>query len=297
MNLQMGLVLPTIGPGASRRSLLAGAGAAHDLGWASVWVTDHLLVPCGPEAEEYGTILEALTSLTYVAARFGDLIVGTSVIVPPMRNSVILAKELATLDILSGGRLIVGVGVADRGDIGEFRNLGVEHRMSRRGALVDETISLWRHLWSGGAPPFAGEFHHLDDYVFQPLPPQGGAIPIWTGGRSDRALQRAALLADGYHAARTGPEDLETRLPLLRRLCEEAGRPFPTLSIRTRVHFDAAPGDVYTICGSPSDMQRDVARFAELGVEHLTVVLEETDPARITAAAHRFHTEVVQPLG
>jgi probable F420-dependent oxidoreductase len=293
--MEIGLVLPTIGPGAGRESVEAGAETAVALGWTSVWVTDHLLVPRGSEADEYGTILEALVTLSYVAARFETLTVGTSAIIPPMRNPVVLAKELATLDVLSRGRLVVGVGVADRDDAGEFRNLGMEHRMSRRGDLVDESIALWRHLWSGDPAPFAGEFHHLDDYVFRPLPPQKGAIPIWTGGRSDRALVRAARLADGYHAARTGPDDLAERLPLLRRLCEEVDRPLPTLSVRARVHFRPRRHDVYTIGGSAAEMRDDVRRFARLGVEHLIVVLDETEPARITAAARRLHDDVIAP--
>jgi alkanesulfonate monooxygenase SsuD/methylene tetrahydromethanopterin reductase-like flavin-dependent oxidoreductase (luciferase family) len=255
-------------------------------------VTDHLLVPNGPEAQEYGTILEAIVSLTHVAALYPDLIIGTSVIVPPLRNSVILAKELATLDVLSRGRLIVGVGVADRGDLPEFQNVGAEARFQRRGELVDETIRLWRHLWSGAVTPFHGDFHHLDDYVFLPLPAQGPSLPIWTGGRSARALQRAAALADGYHAAQTSPEDIVERTPILQRLTIEAGRPFPTLSVRSRVRFDQEPRSVYSLCGTSRQMAEQVRRFAEAGVDHLIVALGETDPDQIHAVANRFQNEV-----
>lgn len=291
--MDIGLVLPTIGPGASRESLEIGAETATRLGWRSVWATDHLMVPKAAEAEEYGTILEAIVALTHVAARYQDLVIGTSAIVPPMRNSVILAKELATLDILSQGRLIVAVGVADSADLPEFRNLGAEDRMTHRGAIVDETIRLWRHLWSGGQPPFQGRYHRLDDYVFLPLPSQGGDLPIWSGGRSRRAVERAATLADGYHAARTSPDDLERLLPSLRSLSEAAGRPMPVLSVRARVQFDVTDGDVYAFRGSASAMRRDVERFADLGVAHVIVVLEETEPTRIVEMAERFQSEVV----
>ena len=295
-SVEIGLILPTSGPGANPDGIDGATEAAIELGWTSVWVTDHLLVPQGPEATEYGTILEAIVSLTYIAARHDRLRIGTSVIIAPMRNSVILAKQLATIDLLSGGRLTVGVGVADAQDLQEFKNLGQEERFRERGSLVDETIALWRHLWSGKGPPFLGEHHVLDDYVFSPLPPQGRNIPIWVGGRSRRALRRTAELADGYHAAQTGPKDLEARLPQLEKLLEGFGRPMPRLSIRARVK----PGDdtskkPYALRGSPQDMQADVRRFAELGVQDLVVVLGETDAERVAAAARWFNEEVVLP--
>lgn len=293
--LEIGLVLPTIGPGASRESVEAGAQVASDLGWTSVWVTDHLIVPPGKEADEYGTILEAIVSLSHVAALHPTLRVGTSVIVPPMRNPVILAKQFATIDVLSAGRLIVGVGLADRSDMTEFRNLGLEHRMERRGAFVDEAIRMWRHLWSGDTEPFEGEFFNISDFVFKPLPPQGASLPIWTGGRSERALHRAVELADGYHAARTGPDDVRDKQVVLAQIAETLGRPVPTISVRARLRFDEEPADVYTMCGSDHDVARELARFAEEGTEHLIVVLEETAPDRIRAIAERFQERAVAP--
>jgi alkanesulfonate monooxygenase SsuD/methylene tetrahydromethanopterin reductase-like flavin-dependent oxidoreductase (luciferase family) len=293
--MEIGLGLPTTGVGVSRHSLEAGAQVAVDLGWTSVWATDHLMVPTGAEADEYGAILEAIVSLTHVAARHPDLRIGTSVIVPPMRNPVILAKQFATIDELTEGRLIVGVGVADRSDLAEFRNLGMEHRMRGRGAFVDESIRMWRHLWSGDTSPFVGEFFELADFVFEPLPPQGANLPIWTGGRSDRALRRAIELADGYHAARTGPEDVLEKKTVLERLAAEHNTRLPTISVRARVRFEQEPGDVYTMCGSDDDVAGEVRRFAEAGTDHLIVVLEETDPRRIRMVAERFHQNAVVP--
>jgi probable F420-dependent oxidoreductase len=292
--MEIGVVLPTIGPGASRDGLRTGAQIADDLGWSSVWVTDHVLVPKGDEAEEYGTILEAMVSLSYVAGLHPSLRIGTSVIVPPLRNPVILAKQFATLDVLSEGKLIVGVGVADRSDIGEFRNLGVDHRMDGRGAFVDEAIEMWRHLWSGSPPPFSGKFFSLDDYVFSPLPPQGSSLPIWTGGRSAMAMRRAARFADGYHSARSGPQDMAQRRSELQVLCDEIGRPLPAISVRVRLRFDQPESSVYTMYGDSSDVAREVARFADAGVDHLVVVLEETEPDAIRSTAERFHEHCVQ---
>ena len=174
-DMRFGLVLPSIGYGTSPASLEAAATACVRHGWTSVWVTDHVLVPQGPEAGEYGSILEAMTALTWVAARFDGLKVGTSVIVPAMRDAPLLAKQLATLDTLTGGRLIVGVGASDSRDDIEYANLGKSDRFARRGAYLDEAVALWRHLWAGRTDPFAGEFHTLSGFCFAPLPPQGPA--------------------------------------------------------------------------------------------------------------------------
>ncbi|WP_162606610.1 TIGR03619 family F420-dependent LLM class oxidoreductase [Jiangella asiatica] len=294
-DLRFGLVLANKGRGAGPEALDAGAAAVERLGWHSVWVTDHLMVPDGPEAGEYGSMLEALTSLTYVAARHERVTVGTSVVVPAMRDSPLLAKELATLDVLSGGRLVVGVGASDRMDLPEYTNLGKADRFARRGAYVDESIALWRHLWSGRTDPFAGEFHTLSGYVFLPLP-TARDIPVWCGGRSERALRRAARLADGYHASQTGPADLAGRLPMLASLAADAGRALPTLSVRARVEFGAAARDVYTLHGSAARMVDEVVRFAEAGLHELVLVFDAATPAQVTAAVERFHESVVEPF-
>jgi probable F420-dependent oxidoreductase len=291
--VRIGLILPSMGDGAGPASLDAAADIAQELGWASIWTTDHMLVPPGDEAREYGWILECLTSLAWVAGRHPSLRIGTSVVIPAMRDAPQLAKELATVDVLSGGRLTVGVGVGDRTDLPEWSNLGRGQRMDQRGAYLDETITLWRHLWAGRTDPFEGRFHQLTDYVFRPLPVQGASLPIWSGGRSERAVQRAATLADGYHASQTGPDDLRPRVPLLREQAQAAKRPMPTISIRSRVRFDRPPGPVYSLSGSAASMVRDLLAFDELGVAELVVVLGAVDPDELRALARRFDREVV----
>jgi alkanesulfonate monooxygenase SsuD/methylene tetrahydromethanopterin reductase-like flavin-dependent oxidoreductase (luciferase family) len=294
--LRFGLVLANKGKGAGAESLDAGAETARRLGWHSVWVTDHLLVPDGPEASEYGSMLEALTALTYVGARYPGLRLGTSVIVPAMRDAPLLAKQLATLDLLTGGRLTVGVGASDRGDETEYANLGKRDRFARRGAYLDEAVALWRHLWAGRTDPFTGTFHTLTDFVFDPLPPQRAAIPIWCGGRSERALRRTAALADGYHAAQTGPADLAARVPRLAALAQAAGRPMPVLSVRTRVKFDRPAGAVYTLHGSAGAMVDELLRFAEAGAEELVLAFDAVRPGEVVAELERFQETVVEPF-
>lgn len=292
--MRIGLVLPTLGRGAGPDGLDAAAEAAERHGWSSVWVTDHMLVGQGDEADEYGWILEGLTSLAWVAARHPGLRIGTSVVIAAMRDAPQLAKELATLDVLSGGRLTVGVGVGDRRDLPEWTNLGKADRMEVRGAYLDETIALWRHLWGGRSEPFRGTFHALESFIFSPTPPQGADLPIWCGGRSDRAIQRAATLCNGYHAAQTGPDDLRGRLPALLAAARAAGRPRPTISIRTRVEPGGRRAKRYSLAGTAREMASDLAAFDGLGVDELIVVLESVDAAGIGTEVARFETEVVQ---
>jgi alkanesulfonate monooxygenase SsuD/methylene tetrahydromethanopterin reductase-like flavin-dependent oxidoreductase (luciferase family) len=179
ITVKFGLSLRNTGTGSSLEAIEAGAETAEHLGWETVWTTDHVLVPHSA-AVEYGRTFEAIATLAWVGARHPRLKLGTSVIVVPQRNAVLLAKELATLDVLSDGRLIAGVGIG--WSEGEFANLGVADRFHRRGAYLDETIRLWRHLWSGSADPFEGDFHAFRDFVFGPVPVQGERLPIVVGG-------------------------------------------------------------------------------------------------------------------
>ncbi len=293
--MKLGLILPTIGEGADGEALTAAAETATTLGWNSVWVTDHLMVPAGPEAEEYGWVLEATTALTWVAAQFPKLRVGFSVIIPAMRDAPLLAKQLATIDFLTGGRLTVGVGSSEKHDLPEYENLGKADRFTSRGAYLDETIALWRHLWGGNTEPFEGEFHQLRDFTFDPLPPQGAELPLWCGGRSDRILRRAAVLCNGYHAAQLNAEQIAERIPKLRQFAEEAGRPMPTISVRVRVRLDAEPIEKYSLHGSPERIVSEVVDFAQAGVDELVLVFRERDPSELAAAMQRFDTHVFAP--
>ncbi len=291
--LQIGLVLPSKGVGTGPEVLDAGCATAAELGWKSVWVTDHLMVPRGAEADEYGCILEATTALAWVGARYETLTLGTSVLVPAMRDAPLLAKQIATIDVLTKGRLIIGVGVSDSYDIPEYTNLGKADRFADRGAYLDEAIALWRHLWSGSTEPFHGRFHQLDDFSFAPLPVQGVDLPIWCGGRSARAVRRSVGLTNGWHGAQTGPADMVVRIPNIIEVAEELQRPLPTLSVRCRVKFNDHTAPPYALCGGTENMVTDMVEFAHLGVEHLIMVFDSHDPEGLERDMRRFHKDVV----
>jgi probable F420-dependent oxidoreductase len=293
--MRYGIALPNFTRLATPDAIEAAAEAAESLGWEAVWTTDHVLVDRGGAAADYRTNYDAILTLAWIGSRYPRLKLGTSVIVVPQRNAVLLAKEIATLDALSGGRVIAGVGVGWNRK--EFANLGAAERFHERGAYLSETVALWRHLWSGSGEPHDGRFHPLSDFVFTPLPAQGAALPIWIGGRSEPALRRAGRLADGYHSSAIGPAGYAERLPIIRSAAEEAGRPMPTLSARVRVQLDQPAGapDGYAMRGTPDQVAAEVRAFAELGVEHLALWFAEKSPEGLVAAAERFAGEV-EPL-
>jgi probable F420-dependent oxidoreductase len=287
--MDYGLCLPNFRDGASREGMEAGAETAERLGWSIVWTTDHVMVPTSA-ADDYGTNYDAIEVLAWIGARFSKVRLGTSVIVVPQRNAVVLAKELSSLDALSGGRLVAGVGGGWNEE--EFQNIGVGERFHVRGAYLDETIDLWRHLWSGSTAPFNGRFHDFDDFVFSPLPAQGGSVPIVVGGRAEPALRRAGRNGDWYHSSATSAAKYADRVPVIRAAAEAAGRPMPRLTARAWTEFGPATSNHYAIRGSVEEMAAEIRAFAGLGVEHLAVWFDATAPDDLVALMERFDREV-----
>jgi probable F420-dependent oxidoreductase len=288
--MDFGLALPHLGDDSNLEGIAAAVDLAEEHGFTDVWATDHILVDHAA-AEDYGRIYEAITTLAWIAGRTSTIKLGTSVIVVPMRNAVLLAKQLATLDALSNGRVIAGFGVGWSAD--EFTNVGVGDRFHERGAYTDETIALCRHLWSGTSEPFRGRFHQFSDFVFGPLPAQGENLPIWIGARDERALRRVGRLADAYHASAASPASLAGRIPVIRAAAEEAGRPMPRLSARVRVELDAAAQDYYTMHGPAADVAAEIRAYAALGVDHLALMFPPRGAAALRQAIGRFFAEVV----
>ena len=271
--MRYGLCLPNFTGLATTEAIDAAAAAADRLGFADVWTTDHVLVDTSVDAADYRTNFDVLEVLAWVGARHPGLGLGTSVIVVPQRNGIVVGKQLATLDALSGGRVIAGVGVGWSET--EFANLGMAERFTVRGAYLDETIRLWRHLWSGSGEPFRARFHDLSDFVFGPLPAQRSALPIWIGGRTEAALERAGRLADGYHATSSSPASFASRIPTLRAAAEAAGRPLPTLSTRVRLALDepaeSAEARSYALRGTDQEARAELDRWEDIGLEHMAV--------------------------
>ena len=198
------------GPHATPQVLVDTAKAADELGFRALWTSDHLLAPS--TLPQFSRVFEPFIVLAHVAAVTSRIRLGTSVIVLPMRSPFVVAKQAATLDLMSGGRLILGVGVGSYGD--EYKNVHAD--FGTRGARLDESIKLFRHLWSGKREPFAGRYYGFEDGVFEPLPPQGEQLSLLIGGRSDAALRRAGRYANIWQTTTVPPEAFPSAVAKIR---------------------------------------------------------------------------------
>ena len=304
--MEFGLAVQNNRLGASAEGMDASAEAALRFGFRTLWVADHLLVSRkgGPEADEWYAqynllehewILESLLSLMYMGARHPKVLLGLGVIVPAMRDAPGLAKELATLDTLTNGRVIAGVGVGDLEDYGEYENLGKTDRFRVRGKYLDETIALWRHLFSGRTDPFVGKFHQLRDFTFQPLPPQGKDFRIWASGRSDRGLARVGTICDGYLGSRWAPQQFSEAWPAVQQRARANGRPKPYLATRVRMRIGAQPDEIWSLCGRAEDIVQSLLEYEKVGVDEIVMVFDAITPEEIRRDTEQFHEQVLVP--
>jgi probable F420-dependent oxidoreductase len=291
----LGVCLPNFRPGAGPEAMLAAAETAERLGWHSAWVTDHILIDSAERGADYRHIYEALSVLAWLAGQTGRLRLGTSVLVVPMRGAVLLAKELASIDALSGGRLIAGVGIG--WNRAEFANLGVADRFTHRGAYLEETVALWRYLWGGGTGPYRGRFDSFGEAWFSPLPAQGAELPVWIGATAEPALRRVGRIAEGYQATRTDAATMRERARIIGEAAAEAGRPMPTLSARLSVSFDSAASGASILSGEADAMAAQLRAYRDAGVAHVALDFRQTDPAALARAIERFDGEVASALG
>jgi probable F420-dependent oxidoreductase len=177
-------------------------------------------------------ILEALVTLGYLAAATTRVTLGTEVLVLPQREPVLVAKQVSTLDTLSGGRMRLGVGVGWQQS--EYEALGARFR--DRGARMDEAIALLRAYWAEAHVSFAGTHYRAEEIAMEPKPPQGGRLPIWIGGASDAALRRVGRLGDGWLASRvTDAADGKRAIEAIRTYAEAAGRDSSTIGLQSMV--------------------------------------------------------------
>ncbi len=292
--LLLGICIPNFRYGTGPETMLAATQTAERLGWHSAFTTDHVLADGAPRAHDYRHIYEALTTIAWLAGQTETIRLGMSVLVVPMRNALVLAKELATIDALSGGRLIAGVGIGWNRI--EFESLGEGDRFRQRGIYLEETVALWRHLWAGGEGPYVGRFDSFDEGYFSPLPPQGADLPIWIGATADAALRRAGRIAGGYHSTRTDPSTMRERVRIVGEAAAQAGRPMPTVSARLSVDFSGRRQGPAIVSGTPAEMAAEVRAYRAAGTEHLALDFCETEPDAAARAIERFDREVVAAL-
>ncbi len=250
--MKFGIHIPQIGRKAGPEAVRRGAVQAEELGFDHIWVNDHLAIPHDAPYPPSKSFYEPLITLTWAAAATERVHLGTSVLVLPLRIPVHLAKELATLDLLSGGRLILGTGVGWLE--GEFDAMGVPYQ--DRGARTDDIIEILRACWR--EDPISYQPHTVTAALdgIRTLPQPEREIPIWVGGHSKLALDRAKRLGDGWHGTRTPPKAIA---PIVEDLREARGEDFV---ISMRLFWDPLEDD-------NDELKAMTAAYAEAGVDAL----------------------------
>ena len=226
MSVSYGVCLTNYGEVTSPEASIGTAKLAEDLDFASVWVSDHILVPPTFAAGFGDEFLDPFICLSFAAAETKRVKLGTTVVVVPLRSPFAQAKMLSTLDYLSGGRVIFGIGVG--WDEEEFEALGIS--FAERGAMTDEYVEIMKTLWAPGTPAFDGHYHRFSGAAFEPKPSQR-EIPIWVGGYGPAAARRTVRLGAAWHPSEMPPEKVHS---VYKTLCATADTP-PELTYRMYV--------------------------------------------------------------
>jgi probable F420-dependent oxidoreductase len=279
--MDIGCHLPNQGPLATGEALTTFAREADERGVASLWVSDHVIFPRSATGSYPGgrfphppdkPYLEPVVTLAAAAVCTKRARLGASVFILGHRHPIVMAKMLTSIDALSNGRLICGVGVGWWQE--ELEMLGVPFH--KRGRHADEILKVFTTLWSDANPSFDGEFFHLRDLGFAPKPVQKPRPPIWVGGDSPGAFRRVVAFGDGWHATSKTPPEFREACARLRAVADQAGRKFETieLSLRYSLRDDL-------IAKGPQAIVDELAAYKRLGLSHILLEFRRDDLKRM----------------
>jgi len=309
--LTIGCTLPAQSVASEPAALAGLAQAAEDLGYDSLWLPDHVVIPeriassypyspdgrfPTPATQPY---LEPLAGLTYLSGVTKRVRLGTHVLILPYRHPLLTAKMVATLDIVSGGRVDLGIGVGWMRE--EFLALGLEERVfTRRGTATDEQLRILKTVWTEDVASFEGEFYRFDRLGALPHPLQKPYPPIWVGGHSPAALRRTARYGDGWlpiggrPPADLPPEAIKAGWATIQAEAERVGRD-PTklqLCFSTSVNFGPADVPRRPFSGSPEQIIADFDSYRQVGVDSFLVGFGARPLAEYEQRLRQFAAEV-----
>jgi probable F420-dependent oxidoreductase len=317
--MEIGFNLPISGPLSAPEAMIGIAQQGEALGYDYLTLTDHIVLPNtqvpGYPYSESGEFFgegpehrhEQLTAAAFIAAKTTRIRLVLAVMVVPHRPAVLAAKMLSTIDALSGGRLVIGIGA---GWLQAEFNAVVATPFAERGRVTDEYVKAFKELWTRETPRFDGNWVNFDQVRFEPKPTQKPHPPIWVGGESGPSLRRAARLGDAWYPIGSNNKHLLDTLPRyragverLRRLTAEAGRD-PTsvgLTYRVKRYGEAVPekasdGERRLFSGSISDIVADLRALREIGVAAVDIDFERPDAAASIAEMRRFQEQVIAQL-
>jgi|TARA_B100001750_G_scaffold248089_1_gene276621 probable F420-dependent oxidoreductase len=327
--LKFGFEVPTSGVFAGPDSLARVARHGEQIGFDYLHIGDHLVIPRSIQSsypysdsgaflgewsskenqgeDDLGLHFEQLTTLSYLAANTNKINLLSSVCILPYRQPVLTAKILATIDVLSNGRLIVGCGAGWMEE--EFEALGLD-TFKKRGSVTNEYIDAFRELWTSPNPTFKGEYVSFSDIYFAPKPIQKPYPPIWIGGESPAAIRRAANYGDVWYPFGNNPQypldtidRLKNGIEKLNCKLDEADRDINKIGIALSAEMwysDTDPifdenGNRKLLTGEPSQVAEDIYNLAEIGVSYLTLDYKGTDIDETLYKMERF-TKLVKAL-
>ena len=297
--MEFGLCIPHYGKPLDIPKILDTVRRVEELGFDSVWVTDHLLVPQTLGIIYRDQMLEPLALLNYVAAITTRVKIGTSVVILPYRNPIVVAKMLATTDQLSAGRLIFGAAVGWMEP--EFAALNVP--FADRGVFSDECLRLIKLLWTQEKVSFEGRYFTFADMQASPRPLQRPHPPIWVGGNSGRARRRVAELGDGWHATAMPIDDLKAGIADVRNKWVRRGRAGePAFSMRIScsiagvsqevLHYPPRRPNQERLTGSVSIIVDRLETYQNLGIRHLALEMSTQSHEATCASLEAFATRI-----
>jgi probable F420-dependent oxidoreductase len=292
--VKVGFALPVSGSWATPENVASIATRAEQLGYHSLWTFQRLLSPVGGAwGEQYRSVSDPLVTLGYAAALTSRVRLGVAVVNLPFVSPVLLAKQATTVDILSGGRLDLGLGLGWSDEEYTASNTSKKGQARRS----EEFVSVLRRLWSDGPVEHAGEFYRIPRTEFEPKPVQRPHPPILFGGTAEAALRRAGRIADGWvSSSRADLHHIGESINIVKRAAEEAGRDPQRLRFVCRGVVKVRPGERAPLTGPLDELRPDLDRIAASGVTELFVDLNfdpEIGSPSADPAASRERAEAV----
>ena len=295
--MKFGICIPNNWGMEDVQSIFQVATRAEELGFDSVWVSEHIF-NTSYIFDRIGDkpYYDPLAILSYVSAITKKVGLGTSVLVLPYHNPIRLAKTAATLDVMSGGRLILGVGV---GVIEEELN-AMGASLAERGSMSDEAIAIMKELWTQEDPSFQGSYHSFSGMKFSPKPLQKPHMPLLIGGLSHSAIRRAARVGDGWHASTVSAEELTQGVGYLQECARAAGRDVSEIpvSVRLDMGISSATSNTYgrsrySLGADAEEITRNSQAFERLGVETIVIAPTTGDTGETLAALEMLTRDVL----
>ena len=284
-----GLNLPNYSSLGNRGSMIAIAQTAEELGYSSLWTSDHILIPAN-RPEPFGNVLETFTTLSYLAACTETIQLGTGILVLPQRDPLLAAKQAATIHHLSGDRFTLGIGVGYIAE--EYSFLRAD--FDRRGRLADEYVQAMRALFESDHPEYHGRHINFSEALFSPRP--NSPIPILLGGNSKAALTRAANLGDGWYGLRLSPDAAGEAIEAMNQIGHK--RDF-TISLRVQTRVGGSPGDVdpaTALIGDADGIVEQLRHYSEVGVQQLVIEPLASSLGDFRAQIRAFAEEIAPRL-